>query len=71
MTNRKLNPAFIFLLCLICSSSFFISYSQKIDSSASLKSGIAQFHEGNFAGAEISLNKAAELNPKNPDAFFI
>lgn len=40
------------------------------DSSESLKTGIRQFNEGNFQGAAVSLNKAVELNPKNPDAFF-
>ena len=42
----------------------------QLDSAGSLKSGIAQFHEGNFEGAQVELNKAAELNPKNPNTFF-
>ncbi|MFI5164570.1 MAG: tetratricopeptide repeat protein [Bacteroidia bacterium] len=46
------------------------AFSQATDSAGSLKSGIAQFHEGNYEGAQVELNKAVELNPKNADAYF-
>ena len=46
------------------------AFSQAVDSAGSLKSGIAQFNSGNYEGAEVELNKAVELNPKNSQAFF-
>lgn len=52
--------------CLLLPAAF----SQTIDSAGSLKSGIVQFNSGNYEGAQVELIKAAELNPKNPDAFF-
>jgi tetratricopeptide (TPR) repeat protein len=47
-----------------------VAFSQVVDSVGSLKSGVAQFNTGNYEGAEVELNKAVELNPKNSDAFF-
>ena len=55
---------FLLICCLLPTA-----YCQ-LDSAGSLKSGIAQFNEGNFEGARIELVKAVELNPKNPEAFF-
>ena len=68
--KAKLNLAVYCLLpiayCLLPVASF----SQTPDSAAILKNGIAQFNEGNFQGAEITLSKAVEVNPRNADAFF-
>ena len=60
---------FLFLFiahCLLCVA---VAFAQA-DSSATLKSGIAKFNEGNYDGAEVDLTKAAEASPKNPNAFF-
>ena len=59
-----------FVFCFLVGGLPVSSFSQILDSAGSLKSGIAQFNEGNFEGAQVELNKAVELNPKNSDAFF-
>src|ERR1051325_6471475 len=58
------------LFCFVFCTFYFVRGFSQIDSVGSLKSGIAQFNQGNYEGAEVELNKAVELNPKNPDAFF-
>lgn len=55
---------FSFAYCLLPT----VTFSQALDSVGSLKSGITQFNAGNYEGAEVELNKAVELNPKNSDA---
>lgn len=67
--NKIKRIVFFFLLTAYCLQPS-AAFSQAADSAGSLKSGITQFHEGNFSGAEVELNKAVELNPKNSSAFF-
>ena len=68
--NRKRNKKILFFgIFVFINCQLPTAYCQ-LDSVGSLKSGIAQFQQGNYEGAEVELMKAVELNPKNPDAFF-
>ncbi|MEK6616857.1 MAG: tetratricopeptide repeat protein, partial [Bacteroidota bacterium] len=57
---------FLFTVCCLLPAAAF----SQVDSVGSLKSGVVQFNQGNYEGAQVELIKAVELNPKNPDAFF-